>query len=137
MPAKQNCNAGTSREIPKDEVTVIEKDNFIGTIASWGPTFMVTLQLYINSFDTTAEAAEILRFTTTCGDCCNVGDRIPALWTHREGSIYFTTQIDENNNYYRHKSVKKKKNIWIKLIQQKDEDNDDKVRLTVIVDCVS
>ena len=84
---------------------------------------MVTLQLYINSFDTTAEAAEILRFTTTCDDCCNVGDRIPALWTHREGSIYFTTQIDENNNYYRHKSVKKKKNIWIKLIQQKDEES--------------
>ena len=98
---------------------------------------MVTLQLQINSFDTTADWAEILRFTTTCGDCCNVGDRIPALWTHREGSIYFSTQIGENNNYYRHKSVKKKKNIWIKLIQQKDEDNDDKVRLTVIVDCVS
>ena len=84
---------------------------------------MVELELQINSFDTTADWGEILRFTTTCGDCCNVGDRIPALWTHREGSIYFSTQIGENNNYYRHKFVEKKKSYRIKLIQQKDEES--------------
>ena len=40
--------------------------------------------------------AELLRFTTTDGNCCEIGDKIPAIFTKREGVINIGTQIGDS-----------------------------------------
>ena len=40
----------------------------------------------------------MLRFTTraTDAECCQVGDRVPALVLHSNGTLYVSTQIGDN-----------------------------------------
>jgi len=40
----------------------------------------------------------IFRFTATDVDCCNVGDRIPALFTNSGDFLYLCTNIDDNGD---------------------------------------
>ena len=42
--------------------------------------------------------AELLRFTTTDGNCCEIGDKLPAIFTKREGVINIGTQIGDNGS---------------------------------------
>ena len=69
---------------------------------SWGPSFKVSLELYINSFD--ENWAEVLRLTNTENDYGDVGDRIPAIFARRTdadkagtGTIGIRTQIGDNH----------------------------------------
>ena len=60
------------------------------TQPTWGPTYIVSLKLYINSFDgpnlKNGQMAELIRFTTRSNNCCGIGDRIPAIFTDKRGS---------------------------------------------------
>ena len=52
---------------PGDVIT-IKKDNLLDTIPTWGPTFTVSLELYINSWNSegvqhSETSQEVLRFT--------------------------------------------------------------------------
>ena len=70
----------------------------LDSLPVWGPEFEIHLELKINSWITSH--GSIFRFTATDESCCNVGDRIPSLWT-REGTtdkLLLRTQINENGN---------------------------------------
>ena len=43
--------------------------------------------------------SELLRFTATDKDCCSAGDRIPAIFAHRDGYIHVTSQVGNANAY--------------------------------------
>ena len=67
----------------------------------WGPEYEIKLNLKINSW--ISSWGSILRFTADPaeGNCCNLGQRIPALWT-RNGTtdqLHLVTDIDSNGNY--------------------------------------
>ena len=40
--------------------------------------------------------AELLRFTTTDGQCCEIGDKLPAIMTKKEGVINIGTQLGDS-----------------------------------------
>ena len=87
----------------------------LSTLPSWGPTFRVSFDLYINSFDKGNldgfAWAEILRFTSTSTSCCSIGDRVPAIFTNKISStLTIVTQIGPEGHSA--KNVKVKKKVW-------------------------
>ena len=108
--------------------TPIGQGNLLATLPTWGPTFRLTFELYIYSFDGNSLKdgyAELLRLTTTDADCCSIGDRIPAIFTHRNGNyngmewngIAIATQIGTNGNEYKYVKLVKRKWHQLALVQ--------------------
>ena len=101
--------------------------NLVGTIPTWGPAFKVEFALYINSFDgvnlKNGKFAELIRFTSRDGNCCAVGNRVPAIFTDRGGFIQVATQIGNAGNKWR--NVKLNEKIWygLELIQSASSNN--------------
>ena len=107
--------------------------NLLTTLPTWGPTFKVSLDIFINSFDGLnlkhGVYAEVLRFTNTT-DAMNtenldpdfqiLGSRIPVVFTHKDGYIIVASQIGDNNNYHIGGDsgpghIYLKENTWYKL----------------------
>ena len=68
----------------------VMSDKLVASLPTWGPAFRISLDLYINSYktiDADADWAEILFVTSTMNQCCNIGDRIPAMFAHKDGYI--------------------------------------------------
>ena len=87
---------------PTGEFT-IKQNKLLDVIPEWGPAWKISFQLYILSFPTVSNNdfdnfENFLRFTSTTNDCCSIGDRIPALYTHSNNSIYYATNIDGVGN---------------------------------------
>jgi len=75
----------------------------VKSIPEWGPAWKISFDLYVLSFPTPSDKwadnfENILRFTSTTNDCCSIGDRIPALFTYSNNSIYYTTNIDDDGD---------------------------------------
>ena len=99
----------------------IRENNLLRTIPSLGPEYRISLEVFVNSFTVPnmqdGYYADILHFTSTDGTCCNVGGRIPSIFTKKGNKISVCTQIGTNGNYYNSFDFVKEK--WIKLeIQQ-------------------
>ena len=77
----------------------------MATVPSWGPSFIVSFNLYINSFDgenlMQDKWAELLRFTSTDNNCCAIGDRIPAIFANKGGFIQVATQLWRKGNRWK------------------------------------
>ena len=98
----------------------IGQDNLLATLPTWGPTFRLTLDLYIHSFDGRSlnyGFAELLRLTSTESECCAIGDRIPAIFTHRSGNLHIATQIGYNGNTFTDLKLVKRKWHQLELVQ--------------------
>jgi len=66
----------------------IQSNNLLGVIPEWGPTWKISFDINVQSFDNDgADYGNIFRFTSTDNDCCNIGDRIPALFTRNENVV--------------------------------------------------
>ena len=68
-----------SQILIQDQGKPIEQDNIIGTFKTWGPTFEIKFNVKINSFSS-GYLREIIRFTAEKGDCCLIGQRVPAVF---------------------------------------------------------
>ena len=93
------------------------QDNLVATLTNWGPSYRIALNLKISSFDgenlQRGRWAELLRLTSTDNNCCNIGDRIPAIFTNVNGFIQVATQIDNKGN--RWKNINLDENVWYNL----------------------
>ena len=99
----------------------VTEDNLLATLPSWGPTYRVTLSLYINSFDgenlLRGKWAELLRFTRTNNNCCAIGDRIPTILTNKAGFIQVGTQIGDFGNKWKNVNLNVKTWYRVELLQ--------------------
>ena len=99
----------------------VTEDNLLATLPSWGPTYRVTLSLYINSFDgdnlLRGKWAELLRFTSTDNNCCAMGDRVPAIFTNKGGFIQVATQLGDNANRWRNVFLEEKTWYTLEILQ--------------------
>ena len=67
--------------------------------------------------------AELLRFTSTGDhDCCDIGDRAPAIFTHRDGYLHIATQIGKYGNRVRDITIQKNRWYSLELSQYKFHD---------------
>ena len=99
----------------------VTQDNLLATLPSWGPTYRVTLSLYINSFDgdnlLRGKWAELLRFTSTDNNCCAMGDRVPAIFTNKGGFIQVASQLGDNGNRWRNVFLEEKTWYSLEILQ--------------------
>ena len=64
----------------QDQGKQIQEDKLIGTFSKWGPTFEIKFEVKLNSFLNSGPLMEIIKFTADKGDCCLLGQRIPAIY---------------------------------------------------------
>ena len=74
--------------------TKITKGKEIGTIDSWGPYFRISLDLIIHSHAYDGYSS-VLAFRGNGGtyDCCEIGDRIPAIFEHTNSSFHVSVKL--------------------------------------------
>ena len=95
---------------------------------------MVSVVLKINSYTVPnlkdGAWAEVLRFTTTENNCCNVGDRILAIFTNNnDKKVYVIMDINnKGNKHVLEHAFEENKWYRIELTQRKNY-NDQKVTL--------
>ena len=97
---------------------VVEKDNEIGTIESWGPHFRVSFEMIIKSF-VGAKWTNILSFkgNGATSDCCQPGDRAPAVFLQENKKLLvFSTTVNGNGGFTFHWNKKVELNKWYKII---------------------
>ena len=99
---------------------LITKDNLVATLPSWGDYFDISMELWIESFNTNGYT-ELLRFTATNKDCCSAGDRIPAIFANKNGNIYVVSQIGTNGNANKNFNIKTK--TWTKVEIKQYQEN--------------
>ena len=103
----------------------MKKNTEIGKIASWGPQFRVSFDLKINSHvdGNRGGWSNVISFKGNGGtsNMGKIGDRIPAIFMNRKGSLHFTSAVNGNRNHvFDFKPIKL--NNWYSIaIEQKRE----------------
>ena len=96
--------------------TVTEK-KLIATIPNWGPEYRVAISVTVHSAG--SGWSSILRFTSTGADCCNIGDRVPAIFYHSEGILSISSAVNEDGDYGLRTNIDLKKWYHIEIAQTK------------------
>ena len=83
------------------DLILIKKDNLVATLPSWGKYFDISFYLWIDSFDVpnNQRFSELLRFTSTDKECCNLGDRLPAVFANSQRYIQVACSVGTDGNY--------------------------------------
>ena len=102
--------------------TVVRRNNLIGSIEYWGPDFEINVEVKVNSFSKSEGVLEIFRFASVEGNCCEIGQRLPALFSwSRDNTFHLATNIGtqgnawfnlpgfEENRWYKFRIVQKEK----------------------------
>ena len=97
--------------------TKVKKNKEIGTIASWGPTFRVAVDIIVHS--AAPGWTSILRFTSTSHNWNQMGDRIPAIFYHSTGYLHIVSAVDKNADYYVNFNIDFEKWYHIEIAQTK------------------
>ena len=102
----------------------MKRNNQIGTIARWGPTWRVSVDLIIHSYGSGHHLRSIISFKGNNGhNCCNNGDRVPAIWSNpgrganRRG-LYIVGSVNGGLHGFNYKGIKlgKKFNLVIEQV---------------------
>jgi len=112
-----SCDSDDLTWMLKQEIRV-KKNNLIGIIPSWGPSFKISFELKVLSFASCRARGDgvsnYLTFTATDKECCDIGDRVPAFFTNSGGFLQLATQINDNGNVIK-SSPQLEENVWYKL----------------------
>ena len=93
----------------------VKRNSHIGTIASWGPAWRVSVDLIINSYG--GEHESIIAFKGNDNNCCNNGDRVPAIWSHPTYGLYIATSANGHIHGFHYKGIKLRKKFNLVLEQ--------------------
>ena len=97
----------------------VTKNNQIATIANFGPEYRVKVKVIVHS--ARSEWSNILRFTSTDSNCCNIGDRVPAIFLRPGGgAIAITNAVGANGNYHFDHNIEIGKLYDIEIVQEKE-----------------
>ena len=82
-----------------EELTPLTRNSQVATIPIWGPTWKVSFKLIVRTEPT--GWANVLRFSSTGNDCCNIGDRIPFVTIYKNELVILNAVNDQGNNQHR------------------------------------
>merc|ERR1739838_997858 len=94
---------------------IVTKGTLLTTLPRLGKNYDVSFDMWVQSFSGPNRRGwmEVLRFTSTGNNCCNPGDRIPAVFVNKGGYIHVTSQVGSNNNYYSNIYIRAQ--TWVKV----------------------
>ena len=101
---------------------LITKNNLLAT-TFMGQYFEISLQMWIESYNegNMDGFCEFLRFSATGNDCCSPGDRIPAIFTNKNGWVKVTSYVDGKNYDFRRITLPVK--TWINIVVKQFPEN--------------
>ena len=94
----------------------VTRNKQITTIPNFGPEYSVTFDITVHSAG--GGWSNILHFTTGA-NCCNLGDRIPAIFYNSAGYIRIDSSVNERGNYKIHYDIDLNKWYHIEIAQTK------------------
>ena len=65
---------------------------------NWGDVYSITFDITVIKLSSSTWM-EVFRFTATNENCCNNGDRIPALFINPAGTFHFSSSLYNGENY--------------------------------------
>ena len=65
---------------------------------NWGDVYSITFDITVIK-QSSITWMEVFRFTATNENCCNNGDRIPALFINPAGTFHFSSSLYNGENY--------------------------------------
>ena len=95
----------------------------MATLPSWGDYFDISMELWIGSYSGANKNGwtELLRFTATNKDMGSAGDRIPAIFAHKDGYIGVRSQVGTNANAAKNFNIKTQ--TWTKVEIKQYQEN--------------
>ena len=97
--------------------TKVEKNRDLGAIASWGPTFRVSVDLIINAYGGHYENIFAFKRDNGRTNCCSNGDRVPALWSHPTHGLHIVTSANGHLHGFNYKGIQLGKKFNLVLEQ--------------------
>ena len=94
----------------------VTRNTTIGTLANWGPEYRVKVEVIVHSAH--SGWSNILHFTSTGSNCCNIGDRVPAIFYHSEGILSISSAVNEDGDYGLRTNIDLKKWYHIEIVQK-------------------
>ena len=76
------------------------KDNMIKELLNWGDQFKIELSLMVTKIPSTT-STNVFHLTGSDNNCCNNGDRIPAMSINSAGYFHICTSVNGNGNYWK------------------------------------
>ena len=78
---------------------IVTQNNQISSIDTWGPQYTVVVDIIVHSAVEGPDGwSNIIHFTT--GDeCCNIGERIPAIYYNSGGYLRISSAVSGNGNF--------------------------------------
>ena len=96
----------------------VSRNKQIATISNWGPEYRVKVKVIVHSAH--SEWSNILRFTSTGSDCCNIGDRVPAIFLRPGGrKLHITSAVGDKGNSPVNYNIEMGKPYDIEIVQEK------------------
>ena len=93
----------------------VTRNKLISTINKFGPQYSVVFDVIVNSAG--KGWSSIIRFTSTDNNCCNHGDRVPAVFYNSDGFLYITSSVNDIGNYGFNYDIDLKKWYHIEIVQ--------------------
>ena len=97
----------------------IEKSLLIEDIQNWDETYSVKFEILVKKLPT-SEWMNVFHFTATNDNCCRTGDRIPAVWIHKDGYFHICTSLNGNANACKNIGFELEKTYQVTIKQVKD-----------------
>ena len=92
----------------------VTRNKKIATIPNFGPEYRVVISVTVHSAG--SGWSNILHFTTG-GNCCNLGDRIPAIFHHSNGFFQITSAVGAKGNDRFNYNIELNKEYYIEITQ--------------------
>ena len=89
-------------------------DRLVKTLPTLGKEYRVSFDIFINSFNTGWES--VLHLTATGKDCCNYGDRVPAVFINGGSKkFHISSALNGNGNSYYNVPSSLRTGEWINV----------------------
>eukprot|EP00091_Calanus_sinicus_P008435 TRINITY_DN2051_c0_g1_i1.p1 TRINITY_DN2051_c0_g1~~TRINITY_DN2051_c0_g1_i1.p1 ORF type:complete len:215 (-),score=45.38 TRINITY_DN2051_c0_g1_i1:104-724(-) len=101
----------------------LTKNNLVTELPFLGKEYQVTFELKVSKFpgtDNVQRFQNVIHLSATGVNCCNVGDRVPAVWISKEKGLAFAALVNGIANYWKVLPTVHAENKWILIdISQK------------------
>eukprot|EP00091_Calanus_sinicus_P006149 TRINITY_DN1675_c0_g1_i14.p1 TRINITY_DN1675_c0_g1~~TRINITY_DN1675_c0_g1_i14.p1 ORF type:complete len:198 (-),score=30.19 TRINITY_DN1675_c0_g1_i14:147-716(-) len=90
----------------------LTKNNLVTELPFLGKEYQLTFELKVTKFGA-VDTRSVIHLSATGADCCNVGDRVPAVWITKDKKFHIAATVNGIGNYYQDVPTVLEENKWI------------------------
>ena len=100
----------------------IAKNKEVQVFQNWGDVYKIEFCIKVAKWPA-VEWTNVFHISETGNNCCNIGDRIPALFVNKNGFFYVCSAVDGNGDYCKkfHFEIGKQNQMTIQQLKENGE----------------